>query len=229
MARILIVEDSPDLAFGLRNNLEIEGHDVEVAADGQRGLERARASAPDLIILDLMIPIIDGYRVLRQLREDGIPTPVLILSARNEEADKVRGFRLGADDYVTKPFGLLELIARVDRLLERAAATAATVPQAHELRFDDLTIDVDGQQVYRDGRLVKLRPREYELLMALVRRAGQVISRDELLREVWEYPVNVATRTVDAHIVELRRQIERDPADPRHIITVPKAGYRFDA
>jgi len=228
MARILIVEDSPDLAFGLSNNLEIEGHDVEVAADGHRGLERARESAPDLVILDLLIPGIDGYRVLRQLREEGIGTPVLILSAKNEEADKVRGFRLGADDYVTKPFGLLELIARVDRLLQRAAGTAASA-QPHDLHFDDLTIDVDGQQVYRDGRLVKLRPREYDLLIALVRRAGQVISRDELLRDVWGHPVNIATRTVDAHIVELRRQIEKDPASPRHIITVPKAGYRFDA
>ncbi|MCI0435629.1 MAG: response regulator transcription factor [Gemmatimonadetes bacterium] len=227
MPSILIIEDNADIAFGLRNNLEIEGHTVEIAGDGKVGLERTRAMSPDLVILDLMIPIVDGYRVLRTLREEGISTPVLILSARNEEADKVRGFRLGADDYVTKPFGLLELIARVDRMLQRSASfSSAAAPL--EVRFDDLTIDLRGQQVYRDGRLVKLRPREYDLLVALARRPGVVISREDLLHEVWGHPVNIATRTVDAHIVELRRQLEKDPTRPRHIITVQKAGYRFN-
>ncbi len=226
MARILIIEDSNDLAFGLRNNLEIEGHEIDIAADGRQGLDRARTGVHDLVILDLMIPIIDGYRVLHTLREENIETPVLILSAKNEETDKVRGFRLGADDYVTKPFGLLELIARVERLLQRAAGFAPAQPT--ELEFGDLRIDMIGQQVYREGRAVRLRPREYDLLVALARRAGQVISRDELLREVWEHPVTISTRTVDAHIVELRRQIEKDPAHPRHIVTVPKVGYRFN-
>ncbi len=226
MARILIIEDSNDLAFGLRNNLEIEGHEIDIAADGRQGLDRARTGVHDLVILDLMIPIIDGYRVLHTLREENIETPVLILSAKNEETDKVRGFRLGADDYVTKPFGLLELIARVERLLQRAAGFASAQPT--ELEFGDLRIDMIGQQVYREGRAVRLRPREYDLLVALARRAGQVISRDELLREVWEHPVTISTRTVDAHIVELRRQIEKDPAHPRHIVTVPKVGYRFN-
>ncbi|MGH7502131.1 MAG: response regulator transcription factor [Longimicrobiales bacterium] len=226
MANILLIEDSPDLAFGLRNNLEFEGHEVDVAPDGSQGLTKARDSRPDLIILDLMIPGIDGYRVLKSLREDGVLTPVLILSARSEEADKLRGFRMGADDYVTKPFSLLELIARVEALLRRSVSTDFT-PDL--LRFGDLAIDQAAQIVFRHDHPVTLRPREFDLLMALVNRRGRVVTRLDLLREVWGHRNAISTRTVDAHIAELRRKIEEDPAEPRFIATVMKSGYRFDA
>jgi DNA-binding response OmpR family regulator len=230
MASILIIEDSPDLAFGLRNNLEFEGHEVDVIADGSHGLTAARTTRPDLIILDLMIPGIDGYRVLKTLREDGFMTPVLILSARGEEADKVRGFRMGADDYVTKPFSLLELIARVEALLRRSGPVDKVEEPGQEiLRFGDLTIDPGAQMVLRNNEPISLRPREFDLLMALVHRRGKVVSRLELLSEVWGHRAAISTRTVDAHIAELRRKIEPDPADPSFITTVMKSGYRFDS
>jgi two-component system alkaline phosphatase synthesis response regulator PhoP len=229
MSRILIIEDNSDLAFGLRNNLEIEGYDVEVAEDGNRGLMRARAIEPDLIILDLMMPGLDGHRVLRALRGEGYRTPVLILSARGEEADKVRGFRLGADDYVTKPFSLLELLARVEALLRRSVPQEA-VPSAERppiYRFGDVTIEPAAQLVTRAGEPVGLTHREFLLLLALLRRRGGVVSRQELLREVWGHSNEVITRTVDTHIMELRRKLEDDPARPRHILTVRKMGYRI--
>jgi len=229
MTRILVIEDNRNLAVGLRNNLEIEGYEVELATDGTDGLVRVRTAAPDLIVLDLMLPGLDGYRVLRALRADGIETPVLILSARGEETDKVLGFRLGADDYVTKPFGLLELLARVDALLRRSAngARAAARQLAAIESFGDVEVDTATHAVRRAGRPVVLRPMEYELLVALLRRRGEVAARDDLLREVWGYASEVVSRTVDTHIAELRRKIEEDPARPRHILTVRKAGYRL--
>jgi two-component system, OmpR family, alkaline phosphatase synthesis response regulator PhoP len=226
MQRILIVEDNPDLAFGLRNNLEIEGYEIAVAEDGLAGLERARKSVPDLIILDLMMPGLDGYRVLRTLREEGIQTPVLILSAKGEEADKVRGFRLGADDFVTKPFSLLELLARVEALLRRSAQEQRA-GEAVLYRFGGVAVDPAGQQVTRGGAPVPLTHREFTLLMALVKRPGTVVTRQELLREVWGHRSEVLSRTVDTHIAELRRKLEDDPAQPRHIVTVRKTGYRL--
>jgi two-component system alkaline phosphatase synthesis response regulator PhoP len=229
VTRVLVVEDNPDLAFGLRNNLEIEGYDVDVAGDGPTGLAQARATRPDLIILDLMLPGMDGYRVLRTLREDGADMPVLILTARGEEADKVRGFRLGADDYVTKPFGVLELLARVEALLRRAErrGRADLGPPSNEERFGDVEINLDTRLVLRRGSPVALAPKEYDLLLALLRRRGAVVSRLELMREVWGYRAAVVSRTVDTHIAELRRKLEDDPGAPRHILTVRKAGYRL--
>jgi two-component system, OmpR family, alkaline phosphatase synthesis response regulator PhoP len=226
MQRILIVEDNPDLAFGLRNNLEIEGYDITLAEDGVAGLERARDLRPDLIILDLMMPGLDGYRVLRTLREEGNLTPVLILSARGEEADKVRGFRLGADDFVTKPFSLLELLARVEALLRRATNDVRK-PESEIHRFGDVAVDATAQQVTRAGEAVPLTHREFMLLLALARRPGVVVTRQDLLREVWGHRSAVLSRTVDTHIGELRRKLEPDPAHPRHIITVRKTGYRL--
>ncbi len=224
-ARILVVEDNADLAFGLRNNLEIEGYDVEVAADGPRGLDRARESSPDLVILDLMLPGLDGYRVLRTLRSEGFQQPVLILTARGEEADKVMGFRLGADDYVTKPFGVLELLARVQALLRR---TARQESNGHARdRFGDVEVDRASHAVFREGQAVNLAPLEYQLLIALYDRRGAVVSRHDLMREVWGHSTTVVSRTVDTHILELRRKLEPDPARPRHILTVRKAGYRL--
>ena len=224
--RILVIEDNPDLAYGLRNNLEIEGYEVEVAKDGTRGLSRARTANPDLVVLDLMLPGMDGFRVLRALREEGRQMPVLILTARGEEADKVRGLRLGADDYVTKPFGVLELLARVEALLRRTAPSGggAAPPE----RFGAIEIIPASRTVLRDGRPVGLTPKEFDLLLALLQRRGAVATRMELLTEVWGYSAAVLSRTVDTHVAELRRKLEGDPAAPRHILTVRKAGYRLE-
>ena len=228
MPRILIVEDNPDLAYGLRTGLEIEGYDVQVAEDGETGLDRARTWSPDLVMLDLMLPGMDGYRVLKTLREGGSDVPVLILTARGEEADKVLGFRLGADDYVTKPCGVLELLARVGALLRRSRiAEHRGGADGHE-RFGAVEINPASRTVTKEGSPVALSPKEFDLLLALVRRRGAVASRVELLREVWGHRVEVMTRTVDIHIAELRRKLEDDPSQPRHILTVWKAGYRLE-
>jgi DNA-binding response OmpR family regulator len=226
---ILIVEDNPDLVYGLRNNLEIEGYDVSVAEDGPSGVQRARELQPDLLILDLMLPGMDGYRVLRAIRDSGSAVPVLILTARGEEADKVRGFRLGADDYVTKPFGVMELLARVEALLRRAAAPRVPSTEATIEQFGDIAVDVASRLVVRRGEPVPLAPKEFDLLLALLRRRGAVVSRLELMKEVWGYRAAVVSRTVDTHVSELRRKLEDDPARPRHLLTVRKAGYRLQA
>jgi DNA-binding response OmpR family regulator len=227
--RILVIEDNPDLAYGLRNNLEIEGYEVEVAKDGMKGLSRARAARPDLVVLDLMLPGMDGFRVLRSLREDGIAMPVLILTARGEEADKVRGLRLGADDYVTKPFGVLELLARIEALLRRVTAPRKNGGQPGPAveKFGEIEVLTPSRTVLRGGAPVSLTPKEYDLLMALLQRDGACITRSELLIEVWGYSAEVMSRTVDTHVAELRRKLERDPANPKHIITVRKTGYRL--
>jgi two-component system alkaline phosphatase synthesis response regulator PhoP len=231
MKRILVVEDNANLAFGLSTSLELEGHEVVVAEDGHEGLRRAREMGPDLIVLDLMLPGMDGYRVLKALREEGRGVPVLILTARGEEADKVLGFRLGADDYVTKPFGLLELLARVQALLRRGGGRWTDAPEPSEPveRFGRVELHPASRQVLRGGRPVTLTPKEFDLLHALVRRRGRVASRLELLSEVWGHRAAVMTRTVDMHVVELRKKLEDDPSAPRHIVTVWKAGYRLDA
>jgi two-component system alkaline phosphatase synthesis response regulator PhoP len=231
VSRILIIEDNHDLARGLANNLEIEGYGVDVVHDGAEGLDRARAATPALVILDLALPGLDGYRVLSSLRADGNDVPVLILTARTDETDKVRGFRYGADDYVTKPFGLLELLGRVHALLRRAGALPRHVDGAHSsgerVRFGDIEVRPGTHAVYRRGFPVNLRPKEFELLMALLRRRGQLVSRLDLLREVWGYDAEVVSRTVDTHVAELRRKLEDDPARPRYIVTIRKAGYRI--
>lgn len=228
MSQILIVEDNLTLAQGLQNNLEVEGHVVRVARDGAEGLSAARAETPQLVILDLMLPDQSGFRVLRELREGGLASPVLILTARGAEEDKVRGLRLGADDYVTKPFGLLELLARVDALLRRASGTpAAMASETSAITVGDITLYPSTHTVQRGTEMVALRPKEYELLLALARRAGRVVTRAELLTEVWGYSDDVMSRTVDTHIAELRRKLEADPAAPRHVLTVRKVGYRL--
>jgi DNA-binding response OmpR family regulator len=226
VAEILVVEDNADLAFGLRTILEFEGHDVEVAGDGTSGLERARSAAPDLVILDLMLPGRSGYDVLRDLRAVGARMPVLILTARSEERDVVMGFDSGADDYVTKPFSTLELLARVRALLRRSSGAPGAETLGHA--FGDVDVDVDARVVRRRGDVVDLTPKEFDLLTALLRRGGAVASRNELLKEVWRYGnADVPTRTVDVHVAELRRKLEGDPSRPAHILTVRKAGYRL--
>jgi DNA-binding response OmpR family regulator len=229
MKRILVVEDNADLAFGLKNNLEIEGFAVEIARDGREGLGKAAGWKPDLILLDLMLPEVDGFRVLKTLRDHWVSTPILILTARGEEADKVRGLRLGADDYVTKPFGVLELLARVDVLLRRHGQDAAPQASAEDIqRFGDVEVDPARRIVLRKGESVELTPKEFDLLLSLLRRKGAVVCRADLLQEVWGYSSSVVSRTVDTHIGELRRKLEDDPSAPRHILTARKAGYRLE-
>jgi DNA-binding response OmpR family regulator len=225
MRRILVVEDNPDLAFGLRNNLEIEGYEVELAGDGRAGLDLATRGRFDLIVLDLMIPGVDGFRVVRALRDQGDRTPIMILTARGQEEDKVRGLKLGADDYVTKPFGVLELMARVEALLRRIRPV---VPAGAPARFGDIEVDPSARTVRVKATPVGLAPKEFDLLWALIAANGAVVTRDTLMEQVWGYEADVLSRTVDTHVAEIRRKLEPDPATPRHIITVRKVGYRLD-
>jgi DNA-binding response OmpR family regulator len=231
MRRILVVEDNPDLAFGLRNNLEIEGYEVAVAHDGTTALSQAEQFSPDLIVLDLGIPDPDGFRVLRTLRDRGDDVPVMILSAAGEETAKVRGLRIGADDFVTKPFSILELLARIEALLRRPrpsrAEPVAVVTRAE--RFGDVVVDLDSRSVTVRGKVADLTPRAFDLLAALVRRRGSVVTRAELMRDVWGHRTEIASRTVDTHIADIRKEIEEDPADPKHLVTVWKTGYRWQA
>ncbi len=225
MTRVLVVEDNADLAFAVTTALQSEGFDVVVAGTGPDGVARARERNADLIILDLMIPGFDGYRVIRTLRGDGINTPILVLTARGEEADKVRGLRLGADDYVTKPFGAMELLARVDALLRRARLSTPAQVVDH---FGDVEVNRMARTVKRRGEPVALTPKEFDLLIALMDRPGIVVPRSELLGAVWGYQPDVNTRTLDIHVFELRAKLEPNPAQPVHFITVRKTGYRFE-
>ena len=227
MTTVLVVEDNRDLAFGLQTALQIEGYDVNVAYDGRAGLDSAREQAPDLVILDLMLPEMDGYTVLRELRRAEMKMPVLILTARGEEADKVLGLDWGADDYVTKPFGTMELMARVRALLRRGTVDDSETQDGEVEIFGEIVVDTSSHAVLRNGEPVQLTPKEFDLLLALIRRRGAVATRLELLSEVWGYSAAVMTRTVDVHVAELRRKLEANPAEPRHILTVRKVGYRM--
>jgi len=231
--RILIVEDNRNLVRGLRHNLKLDGHEVDVAYTGEEALAHVRAHAPalDLLLLDLMIPKPDGFEVLRTLRDEAVDVPIIVLTARGEEDDLVRGLRLGADDYITKPFSILELLARVDAVRRRVLTARRGVPDAAEplLTIGDVQIDTAAHAVTRGGQTVSLRPMEYELLLALARRRGQVVSRQELLEAVWGYGHDVVSRTVDTHVRQLRQKLEDDADAPQLILTVRKAGYRLRA
>lgn len=227
MRRILVIEDNQTLAEGLRLNLAHDGYEVRVESTGEKGLVQARHWAPHLVILDIMLPGIEGIEVLRLLREEGREVPVLVLSARGSEADRLRGFRHGADDYVVKPFSLPELLARVAAMLRRHAPPDDSHPERDIWRFGVIEVDRATHEVTRDGEPVALRPKEFDLLVALLRREGRVATRAELLDEVWQYEPDVVSRTVDVHILELRRKLERDPGNPAHILTVRKTGYRL--
>lgn len=227
MRRILVIEDNESLAEGLRLNLAHDGYDVRVSGTGEKGLAQARSWDPELVILDVMLPGIDGVDVLRMLRAEGREVPVLVLSARGSEADRLRGFRHGADDYVVKPFSLAELLARVAAMLRRHAPPDDNHPAPRRWRFGEVEVDRNTHDVRRGGVAVSLRPKEFDLLVALLEREGRVATRAELLDQVWQYEHDVVSRTVDVHILELRRKLERDPAVPEHIITVRKTGYRL--
>jgi len=221
---VLVVEDNTDLAYGLRNNLEIEGYRVVVATNGSTGLATAKKEQPDLMILDLMLPEMDGFRVLRSLRQDGCDWPILILTARGEEADKVRGLRLGADDYVTKPFATRELLARVEALGRRVQTPAH---ELRELEVDGCRIDLGKCVAHRADRSISLTAREVDILRWLFHHRSRAVSRSELLQVVWGSPGDLRTRTVDMTIANLRQKIERDPSRPEIVVTVKGVGYTW--
>jgi DNA-binding response OmpR family regulator len=229
MSRILVVEDNTDLAFGLQRTLEFEGYEVMLAEDGFTAIELLRSGGIQLVILDVMLPGMNGFEVLRTLRSEGFRVPVLILTARGDESDVVMGFQSGADDYVTKPFSTLELVARVRAVLRRGISDLpGSGRTGARFRFGDVEVDTNARTIFKSGDPVQLSPKEFDLLLALSRRNGDVATRAELLDEVWNYAnTAVMTRTVDIHMAELRRKLEDDPANPRYLITVRKAGYRL--
>ena len=227
MRRILVVEDNDALARGLSRSLEAAGFSAEVAASRAAAGRALAGDEPDLVILDLMLPDGDGFEVLRDLRASGSTVPLLVLSARGEEIDKLTGFRLGADDYVVKPVGVLELIARVEALLRRAGADSGPESPPAPLRIGEVEVDPERRTAVREGEAIELSPQEFDLLLCLARHQGKVVSRATLLTEAWGYRNPVPTRTVDTHVFTLRAKIEDDPSRPRHILTVRKAGYRL--
>ncbi|MCA8958891.1 MAG: response regulator transcription factor [Planctomycetes bacterium] len=222
MTRILVIEDDPDLAFILADNLEADGYTVLSERDGERALARATSESFDLLLLDIMLPGVDGFTICREVRRRDAAVPILIISARTEERDKVRGLDLGADDYVAKPFGRSELLARVRALLRRAP-TSPLEP----IRLGDAVIDLAGLTVVRAGTSETLTHHEAEVLRILVRHRGRVVDRETLLREVWDVPAKPRDRLVDHHIVKLRRKIEVDPKRPRYLLTAYGEGYRL--
>lgn len=224
--RILLIEDDRAILDGLRTALSAAGYEVECARDGSTGLARARAAAPALLILDVMLPGMSGFEVAKRLRDEGYATPILLLTARGEEDDRVLGLELGADDYVTKPFSLRELLARVRSMLRRTRPAPAKRSQLFE--FGDVSVDFKRQAVKKAGCLVELSAREYRILAYFIDHAGEMLSREQLLREIWGYDAFPTTRTVDNHILRLRKKIEDEPESPRHILTQRGAGYVFE-
>ena len=223
MTRLLIVEDDEGIALGLEDDLRLEGYEVAVARDGEQAVRTATDQSFDVIILDLMLPKKDGYQVCRELRRAGLRTPIIMLTARAQDAEKVLGLELGADDYLTKPFNPMELRARVKAVLRRTKGESA---QAY--RFGDVVVDFRRCEAQRAGVAVDLSTTEFKLLTAFIEQRGAVLSRDHLLTAVWGHDVHVTDRAVDNHVVGLRRKIEADPADPRFIVSVRGMGYRFD-
>jgi len=224
MSKILIVEDEPDMVTGLRDNFELEGYKVSVARDGEEGLKKALEEMPDLIVLDLMLPKMSGLDVCRNLRKSNFLAPILMLTARGQELDKVLGLEIGADDYITKPFSLNELLARVRAHLRRASHKVATV---EHYSFGDVVVDFQKFKASKNGSPIELSPREFELLKFLVNNGGETITREQLLDAVWGYDTMMFTRTVDNHIAKLRQKIEDDPESPVFILTIYRVGYRF--
>ncbi len=223
MARILVVEDDPSIVLALEDDLTLEGYEVEVVHDGDGALERARARSFDLILLDVMLPRKDGFAVCRELRRTGVTTPIIMLTAKTQEAEKVMGLELGADDYVTKPFSPAELRARIKALLRRAEADAPEV-----VRFGDVEVDFSRFELRRAGVVVKVTPIELKLLSALVRHPGRVLSRTELKDLVWGRNTAMTDRVVDTHVDNLRKKIEPQATKPRYVVSVRGVGYRFD-
>ena len=225
MPKVLIVEDDDSMLAALRDGFEYEGYTVALARDGSAGLRLAVEARPDVIILDVMLPKMSGLDVCREVRKEGNTVPIIMLTARGQEIDKVLGLKLGADDYVTKPFGFLELMARVEAVIRRATGRTARVDA---FEFGAVKADFKRGEVRRDGRLLELSARELRLLQYFIERRGEVVSREQLLDAVWDYDSAPLTRTVDMHVAKLRKKIEERPAQPRFLVTVHGQGYKFN-
>ena len=224
MSRILVVEDDPAILCGIADNLGFEKYDVVTAADGETGYRLFLEQRPDLVILDLMLPKLSGYEFCKRARADRITTPIIMVTARSEESDRILGLDLGADDYVGKPFSVRELLARVRAVLRRSQGGGA---EPDELTFDDAAVDFRSYEATRDGRPVELTRKEFAVLRFLAARSGAVVRRDTLLNDVWGYDSETTTRTIDNHIASLRAKLERDPRQPRHLLTVYGVGYKW--
>jgi len=222
--KILVVEDEPNMVQGLRDNFEFEGYEVITASDGVEGLQKALDESPDLVVLDVMMPRMSGLEVCKQIRAKRASLPIIMLTARGQEVDKVVGLELGADDYVTKPFSIRELLARVKAILRRAAATPKDRDQ-HS--FGDIEVDLRRCRVVKSGKLLDVSSKEFELLKYFISHSGETLSRDRLLEDVWGYDNFPTTRTVDTHLVRLRQKLEPDPEQPQYFLTVHGTGYRF--
>ncbi len=223
MARILIVEDEPDIALGLEEDLTRHNHQVEVARDGEAGVRRGLEKSWDVILLDLMLPRRDGFEVCRELRRARVKTPIIMLTARTQEAEKILGLELGADDYVTKPFSAGELRARIKAVMRRFEEDSAGV-----YRFGDCEADFDRAEIRRGGKPVETTAQEFRLLTTLIRRRGRVLTREQLIEQAWGRDTHIGDRVVDTHILNLRKKIEPAPAEPRFLLSVRGIGYRFD-
>ncbi|HVR97284.1 MAG TPA: response regulator transcription factor [Thermoanaerobaculia bacterium] len=224
MRRVLIVEDDEAMSVALRDGFEYEGYTVMVAQDGEVGLRLATAERPDLILLDVMLPKMNGLDICKQLRNGGNGVPIIMLTARGQEIDKVLGLKLGADDYITKPFGFMELLARAEAVLRRSGGQNGPLSAC---RFGDVEVDFKRHEAHKAGRPLDLSPREFELLSFFFQHRGEVVTRETLLDAVWGYNSIPLTRTVDMHIAKLRKKIEDNPADPHFVVTVHRLGYKF--
>ena len=224
MPRILVVEDDKAMAVALSDGFQYEGHSVSVARDGAQGLALASESSFDLIILDVMLPKMSGFDVCKQLRSAGNGVPIIMLTARGQEIDKVLGLKIGADDYVTKPFSFMELTARVEAVLRR---TSNRLEPGDTFRFGDVTLDFKKSIAMKGETAIDLSPREFRIMKYFIEHRGEVLTRDQLLNHVWGYDSFPLTRTVDTHMAKLRQKIEDSPADPRYIVTVHRGGYKF--
>ena len=224
MAKILIADDEPSIVLAVKDELVFEGFDVAVASDGVEALEKAHAFDPDVMLLDLMMPRLNGFEVSRRLREKKSNIWIIMLTARGEEADRVRGFDLGADDYVTKPFSLRELVARVRVGLRRLEARA----ESSSFSFGDIEVDADARQVHKAGEEVALTPKEYDILTYMLDRPGKVVSRDMMIDDLWGQDVYVTHRVIDTHMASLRKKLEENPNEPEFLRSVRSVGYRFD-
>jgi len=226
--RILVIEDEPSLSMAIRDELQFEGFEASVVEDGVQGLDRILKEAPDLVILDLMLPGMSGFEICREVRRQGVNTPIIMLTARAQEVDRVRGLELGADDYVVKPFSLAELVARIRAVLRRSQGESQTEAAPEILHVGELRLDVRKQEAFKGGRRVELTHKEFQLLEFLLRHPGEVISRDEFLSRLWGEEIYVTPRNVDTHMASLRKKIEDDADQPRYILSVRGAGYKLN-
>jgi DNA-binding response OmpR family regulator len=224
MPKVLIVEDDDAMAIALNDGFRFEGYEVVAARDGESGLSLARSAGPDLMVLDVMLPKLSGLDVCKQLRAEGSTIPIIMLTARGQEIDKVLGLKLGADDYVTKPFGFMELVARAEAVLRRSGNAGRPMSS---YRFGDVTVDFKKGELRRKNVLLEVTARELRLLEFFIAHRGEVVARERLLDQVWDYDATPLTRTVDMHVAKLRKKIEEDPSDPKFLVTVHRMGYKF--